>query len=120
MINANRIVPVTATNLLDLYAVILKQDSNNSGMTKASASDVVGDFTISSTGIKLLDQPLKKCNITAASATLYFVADYAYEGFYLSGTFEEPQAGSADVVPDGSLYCAVLSSGDITITKIGL
>lgn len=120
MINSDRIVPVQATDLISLYAVILKQDSNNSSMAKASASDVEGDFTISTTGIKLCDQPLKSCNITGASATIYFVADYKYEGFFLSGVFEEPQAGSADVVADGSLYCAVLSSGDITITKVGL
>lgn len=119
MINADRIVPVQATDLISLYAVILAQDSNNSSMAKASASDVEGDFTIS-TGVKLCDQPLKSCNITGASATIYFVADYKYEGFYLSGVFEEPQSGSADVVADGSLYKAVLSSGDITITKVGL
>lgn len=119
MINSDRIVPVQATDLISLYAVILKQDSNNSSMAKASASDVEGDFTIS-TGVKLCDQPLKSCNITGASATIYFVADYKYEGFYLSGVFEEPQSGSADVVADGSLYKAVLSSGDITITKVGL
>lgn len=119
MINSDRIVPVQATDLISLYAVILAQDSNNSSMAKASASDVEGDFTIS-TGVKLCDQPLKSCNITGASATIYFVADYKYEGFYLSGVFEEPQSGSADVVADGSLYKAVLSSGDITITKVGL
>lgn len=119
MINADRIVPVQATDLISLYAVILAQDSNNSYMAKASASDVEGDFTIS-TGVKLCDQPLKSCNITGDSATIYFMADYKYEGFYLSGVFEEPQSGSADVVADGSLYKAVLSSGDITITKVGL
>lgn len=120
MINSDRIVPVQATDLISLYAVVLAQDSNNSSMAKASASDVEGDFTISTTGVKLCDQPLKSCNITAASATIYFVADYAYEGFFLSGVAEEPQSGSADVVADGSLYKAVLSSGDITITKVGL
>lgn len=121
MINSDRIVPVQATDLISLYAVILAQDSNNSSMAKASASDVEGDFTISTTGIKLCDQPLKSCNITAASATIYFVADYAYEGFFLSGVAEEPAAGSDDIVADGcTLYKAVLSSGDITITKVGL
>lgn len=121
MINLDRIVPVQATDLLSLYAVILKQASANSAMTKLEATDVEGDFTVSTTGIKLANQPIKSCNITAASATIYFVADYAYEGFSLSGTAATPAEGSDDVEPDGcTLYQAVLSSGSITITKVGL
>lgn len=121
MINKDRIVPIQAIDLLSLYAVILAQDSNNSSMTKLAADNVEGDFTISGTGIKLADQPVKSCNITAASATLYFVADYNFEGFSLSGAAEEPAAGSDDIVADGcTLYKAVLSSGDITVTKVGL
>lgn len=33
MINTDRIVPVTQTDLLSLYGLILKQDSNNSALT---------------------------------------------------------------------------------------
>lgn len=121
MINKDRIVPIQAIDLLSLYAVILKQDSNNSAIAKLEASDVEGDFTVSATGIKLANQPIKSCNITAASATIYFVADYAYEGFSVSGTAATPAAGSDAVEPDGcTLYKAVLASGNVTITKVGL
>ncbi|MBR3231339.1 MAG: hypothetical protein IKF75_01545 [Lachnospiraceae bacterium] len=121
MINKDRIVPIQAIDLLSLYAVILKQDSDNSSITKLEASDVEGDFTVSTTGIKLANQPVKSCNFTAASGTLFFVADYTYEGFSVSGTAATPADGSDDVEPDGcTLYKAVLASGSITITKVGL
>ena len=119
MINKNRIVPVMKTDLLSLYSVILMMDSGNSSMAVAEASDVEGNFAISTTGVKICNQPVKKVNLTGASATVYFVADAEYDGFYINGTKEEPQVGSATVVADGSLYSAVLSSGDITITQIG-
>ena len=121
MVNTERIVQVTTTDLLTLYSVILMQNGDNSSMALAESSDVEGNFTISTTGVKLANQPVKKVNFTGASGTLYFVASFDYDGFYINGTFEEPQAGSAEVAKDRcSLYKAVLSSGDITITKVGL
>lgn len=120
MINNNRIVPIEKVDLLSMYGLILLQNSNNSSMTALQASTIDGDFVIASTGIKLAAQPVKSANFTAASGTLYFVADYAYEGFSINGVAEEAADGSDDVAADGyTLYKAVLSSGDITITKVG-
>ena len=59
MINKDRIVPVTKTDLLTLYGVILKQDSNNSSLAKLASSDVEGDFAIASAGTYIADQPVK-------------------------------------------------------------
>ena len=119
MVNTNRIVPVEKIDLISLYGLILKQDSDNSSMAVLQASTVDVQFSCG-TGVKLADQPVKSCDFTGASGTLYFVADYAYEGFSISGVAEEPADGSVDVVADGvTLYKAVLSSGDITITKVG-
>lgn len=120
MINTNRIVPITAVDLISMYGLILLQDSNNSGLAAVQASDVDGDFTISTTGIKLAAQPVKSVNITVASATLYFVADYAYEGFTVNGSAATIADNDVEVVADGrTLYKAVLSSGTVTITQVG-
>lgn len=120
MINSDRIVPVTATDLLTLYSIILLQDSNNSAMTKLAAEDIEGNFKVSTTGIKIANQPVKSCNFTAASGTLYFVADYAYEGFKVSGSAATIADNDVVVEKDGrTLYKAVLADGTVTITQIG-
>lgn len=120
MINTERIVPVTQTDLISLYGLILLQDSGNSAMTALQADDVDGDFTISGTGIKLAAQPVKSVNITAASATLFFVPAYDYAGFTVNGAAATIAQNNVVVNPDGkTLYKAVLSSGTVTITQVG-
>lgn len=125
MINKDRIVPVVATDLISLYGVILLQDSNNSGLAKLSA-DAIGEFQVKTNSAKLLAaEPVKKLDFDATTSsvtagTVYFVADYDYEGFSIDGVAETPAAGSVAVEADGcTLYKAVLASGDITITKVG-
>lgn len=125
MINNKRIVPVQATDLISLYAVILKQDTtNNSTLAKVDAANAEGVFAITSASTPLLcSEPAKSIDLAAAvtSATVYFVPTYDFAGFSLAGVAEEPAAGSADIDADGAtLYKAVLSSGDITVTKVGL
>lgn len=126
MINTNRIVPIEKIDLISMYGLILLQNSNFGSLAKLVASDVDGDYTVTTNnGVLIADQPLKSCNIAATASsvsacTLFFVADYAYEGFSIDGVAETPADGSVDVVADGvTLYKAVLSSGDITITKVG-
>lgn len=117
MINTDRIVPITSVDLLSMYGLILLQDSNNSSLAALQASTIDGDFSCG-TGVKLAAQPVKSCDFTGSTGTLYFVADYAYEGFTESGA-AVTMAG-AEVVADGrTLYKAVLSSGTVTISKVG-
>lgn len=121
MINANRIVPVQATDLITLYGLILKQDTtNNSTLAAVQAATVEGDFAITSASTPLIcAEPAKTIDIAAAvsSATIYFVPAYDYEGFTLAGVKTTP---SGTVTADGStLYKAVLSTGTVTITKCG-
>jgi hypothetical protein len=123
MINKDRIVPVQATDLLSLYGLILKMDSNNSTLAKLDALDVDGNFKVTSGSAPLLcSQPAETIDIDAtassvSSATIFFVPAYDYEGFTIDGSAVTP-TGSVDA--DGcTLYKAVLSSGAITITKIG-
>ena len=113
MINTNRIVPITATDLISLYAVILLQNSNNSGI-EALETDEMGVFEVSdNSGIFLASEPVKTLSFGdgVSASTVYFVP--AYDFVSVEGADDEVDA-------DGrSLYKAVLSSGSVTITKIG-
>lgn len=117
MINKNRIVPVTAIDLISLYGVILKV--GNVSMAALTATNVLGDYKVS-TGTYLADQPVKSIDFTATSGTVYFVAGYDYKGFSVSGTAVTPTVPTEGILADGrTLYKAVLSSGSVTITKVG-
>ena len=123
MINKDRIVPVQATDLLSLYGLILKMDSNNSTLAKLDALDVDGNFKVTSGSAPLLcSQPAETIDIDATASsvsacTVYFVPAYDYKGFTIDGSAVTP-TGSVDA--DGvTLYKAALSSGAITITKVG-
>lgn len=124
MINTNRIVPVSATDLISLYGLILLQDSNNSGLTALAANNAEGDFQIKSGSAALLaSEPVKTCDIDAtassvSSATLFFVPAYDYAGFSIDGV--AVQTAGAQVSADGrTLYKATLSTGTITLAKVG-
>ena len=124
MINSDRIVPVTATDLITLYGLILKQDTtNNSTLAALNPLDVEGDFKVTSGSAPLLaSQPAKSIDIDATassvtSATIYFVPAYDYKGFTIDGVAITP---TGTVTADGStLYKAVLATGAVTITKAG-
>lgn len=124
MINTNRIVPVSATDLISLYGLILLQDSNNSGLTALNALDAEGDFQITSGSAALLaSEPAKSVDIDAtassvSSATLFFVPSYDYEGFSIDGV--KVATAGATVSADGrTLYKATLATGTVTIAKVG-
>lgn len=123
MINKDRIVPVQATDLLSLYSVVLKMDSNNATLAKLDALDVDGNFQVKSGSAPIIcSQPVETIDIDAtassvSAATIYFVPAYDYVGFKIDGVAVE---ASGDVEADGaSLYVATLSTGSITISKIG-
>ena len=119
MINTDRIVPITKEDLISMYGLILLQASANSAMTALQADNVEGDFTCG-TGIKLAAEPVKTCNFTGATGTLYFVPAYDYAGFTVNGAAATIAANNVVVNPDGhTLYKAVLGSGTVTITKAG-
>ena len=122
MINTDRIVPVTATDLITLYGLILKQASANSSLAKLEA-DAIGEFQVKSGLAPLLAaEPVKKLDIDAtassvSAATIYFVPAFDYKGFSIDGTAVTP---TGDVVADGrTLYKATLASGAVTIVKAG-
>lgn len=123
MINTDRIVPVQATDLISLYGLILLQDSNNSGLTALDASNI-GEFQITSgSNVLIADEPAKVIDIDATASsvsacTVYFVPAYDYEGFTVDGV--AVVTAGATVNADGrTLYKATLSSGTVTIAKVG-
>lgn len=126
MINENRIVPITKEDLISMYGLILLQNSSNSGLAKLAADTVDGDFTIdTNSAVLIADQPVKSINIDAtassvSAATVFFVADYAYEGFTVDGAAATVADNDVEVAADGhTLYKAVFGSSTVTITKVG-
>ena len=123
MINEDRIVSVTKTDLLSLYGVILKVANVDVAKLDATAT---GTFKISSaltTDYVLADEPVKSLDIasTVTSASIYFVPAYDFEGFTVGGASATIASASVDVEADGNtLYLAVLADGEITISKVGL
>lgn len=124
MINKDRIVPIQAIDLLTNYGLILKMDTtNNSSLAKLDAIDTDGSFQIKSGSVPLIaSEPVATCDIDATASsvsacTLYFVPAFDYKGFTIDGAAVIP---TGSVEADGrTLYKAVLSSGAITITKVG-
>lgn len=121
MINNDRIVPVQDTDLITLYSRIFA--IANVTVAKLAASGT-GIFQVTDgTSALLAAEPVKTIDIDAtassvSAATVYFVPAYDYEGFTIDGVKVE---ASGDVEKDpGAFYKAVLATGAITITKVGL
>jgi len=119
MINTDRIVPVTAIDLISLYGLIIKAAGTTLTAVNAKTSD--GKFQIDSASNALIaSEPVQHVNIASAvtSATIYFVPGYDYAGFSLNNV--EVETAGADVVADGkTLYTATLATGTVTIAKVG-
>ena len=121
MINKNRIVPVMKTDLLSLYSVILAAASVT--LTKANAKNALGEFAVTAapqSGSLIASEPVKSLDIASgvSAVTIYFTPADDYAGFTLAGVATE--TAGVDVEVDGGLYLATLSSGTVTISKVGL
>lgn len=119
MINTERIVPVTATDLISLYGLILQVGNKNVTALNTTATD--GTFTVeTASGALLASEPVASMDIQAGtSATIYFVPAYNYSGFSIAGAAVETTGETVN--PDGrTLYTATLSGGNaIAIAKVG-
>ena len=124
MINKDRIVPVTKTDLLSLVGMMLT--IKETSYTVLASKDVEGNFEVTGSGAagnKLADQPVKTIDFKSGvtSGTVYFVAADDYEGIKVAGaaaTFNSSYLDDDDVKADGSVYKAVLGSGEITLTSV--
>jgi len=119
MINSNRIVPVTKTDLITLYGNILTISGTT--VTAVNANDASGVFEITEgSGNLIASEPVNACDFgeDVTAAVLYFVPGYDYTGFSVAGT--AVTTSGADVDPDGvTLYTATLADGAVTIAKVG-
>lgn len=120
MINTDRIVPVQVIDLVSLYGLILKMDSDNADLAALDATDPgIFEVTSSDGDLLLAAEPVETLDFGegVSSATVYFVPAHDYAGFTIEGVAATP---TGDVNPDGrTLYKAVLGSGSITITQVG-
>lgn len=119
MINNDRIVPITAVDLITMYGLILALAADTAP-TKLDAIDTAGDFEQSTNSATVLcSEPVKTFGFgeSVTAGTVYFVPAYDFAGFTLNGVATTP---TGDVNPDGrTLYKGVLASNAITITKVG-
>lgn len=118
MINTDRIVPITAVDLISMYGLILKQ--NETDLKVVASNTVEGDFVVTENGKLLANEPVKTVDFAsgATNVGLYFVAGYDYTGFTVEG--EAAVVDGDEVLNDGrTLYLAILAGGAITIEKVG-
>lgn len=119
MINSNRIVPVTKTDLITLYGNMLVLAGTT--IAKVDANDASGVFEITSgSGNLIASEPVNACDFgeDVTAAVLYFVPGYDYAGFSVAGA--AVTTSGAEVDPDGvTLYTATLATGAVTIAKVG-
>ena len=119
MINNDRIVPVTKTDLLTLYGNILTIAGTS--VTAVNANDASGVFEITEgSGNLIASEPVTSCDFgeDVTAAVLYFIPGYDYTGFSVNGTAVE--TAGVDVDANGvNLYTATLATGTVTIAKIG-
>ena len=117
MINNDRIVPVTKTDLLTLYGTTLK--IANVSVTALNATDVAGDFEQTTNSATVIcSEPVTTFNFgsSVTGATVYFIPGVDYKGFTKTSA---ALTVTGDVVADGvTLYSASLSTNALTITKI--
>ena len=118
MINDKRIVPVTKVDLLTLYGNIMKLAGTTVAAVQASQPGV---FVVSSgSGNVIAAEPIKSFDFASgvSAMVVYFVPAFDYDGFKVQGT--KVTTAGADVDADGAtLYTATLSSGAVTIAKVG-
>lgn len=119
MINSNRVVSVTRTDLISLYATILVGDQVSS-LAKISATNP-GEFVLTTgSGNKIADEPIKSLEFgSVTSMVVYFVPAFDFDGFYVGGT-KKALAGATVDADSATLYSATLADGTVTIAKIGL
>lgn len=117
MINNDRIVPVTVTDLLTLYGNILTIAGETVDAVQATNP---GIFEVEDAANDLIAaEPVAAMDFAegVSAATVYFIAAYNYSGFTIDGA---AATVTGDVNPDGrTLYKAELATGAVTVTQVG-
>ena len=119
MINENRIVPVTKSDLLSIYAnmcIISGKDVTVVHASNIGVFSITDDLTIDD--YVVCAEPVKSVELNDNTAgNVLFIPAVDFDGFYADGvkiTFD----GGAEVEADGAtLYMAHLSSGEPMLYK---
>jgi len=117
MVNPNRIVPITKIDFLSMIATILTMMGE--AVLILQPNDIDGNFVLNADGDYVANQPVKSLDFAAGASddSVYFCADYDFQGISLAGVAVDASA----VKPDGiSLYKATLSNGAVTIEAMTL
>lgn len=119
----DRIVPVTRTDLANLYYTMFNAagvvSSANASLPIIGA-DAPGEFTLASTGF--CEEPLKSATVTDSdsSSRVFFIPTFDYVGFTDANGAIITTTGDT-VNPDGrTLYRALLADSGVEITKVSM
>lgn len=121
MINTDRIVPITAIDLISMYGVVLRIAGVN--VTALDATTTNGQFEgFDTSGTFICSEPVKNFGFLigpTTGAVIYFVAAYDYVGF-INDDGDVTTTGDAVIADGRTLYKATLGSGgSVTISKVG-
>lgn len=122
MINKDRIVPIVKTDLLSVYGTMITLSGVSYDILKSS--DIPGNFSVTSSGGFLCDQPVKSLDISAdvTNCVVYFVADYDFGGLTVAGaapTFDEGGYTNDTIIPDcATLYAAYPNANPGTVLVV--
>lgn len=117
MINNERIVPITAIDLISMYGVILKNNPALNITGKIDANDTDGNFTLNTGGTYIASEPVKTLDIasTFSGTTVYFVPAYDFAGFLKDGVPSSTTPDGDPINADGrTLYKASINLGNVT------
>ena len=125
MINEDRIVPVTDTDLLSLYAKLLVVATSGAAVAvepKAIAELEVNSTNLeSATGVGLCTEPVKTLAIddtVTDGAVIWFVPAYDFEYVSYDGAVVA-EADDLERVDPSELYLVEIDSGAATVSKFG-
>lgn len=115
MLNNDRIVPVTKTDLLSLYRMIIQYSGQSINVLQPEDGDAA---FMCPAGYNIAAVPLKSFDFSGGNTgSIYFVAERGYVGCTNENFYKS--AFSDEVVPDGvTLYQATLSGQSYTISKV--
>ena len=125
MVNNDRIVPIQKIDYLSMIGTILTL--NNTSFSVIAPTTIEGAFSVTGTGAagnKLANQPVQSLDFVSGvtGGTVYFVPAYDFDTITVAGsaaTIDDAGLALADIKPDGiTLYKAVLSSGEVTISAV--
>ena len=116
MINANKIVPVTKSDLLSILANAALLAAKTVTALTATAPGVFAISENPATDVTICNEPVKSFDFASGSsaATIYFIADYDYQGFKVAGVAVTTSGAEVDA-NSATLYKATLSSGAVAI-----